>query len=365
MKQYYYKSNLSQYRKAKSRKRKGLLRFKQLIRSNKLVPLVILYVALIVVLVACVTVGSVSANNDESSETTTVEEVAEDTNTNPRSGSATITSEVLETASEEPKKEFVEIIRDSSESIFMEKNYFEALTNNTYTFDCVNVRTTPSTNGEIFITLPANTYVTRLNVRDDGWSEVVFENHIYYINSYYVGADDEHQAYLEAEAAKDTTPYNDELVEKWGFSYDLQKYLWQAVCEYTEDRGKRENYYCYLLGVMQHESSLGSDKSNYNSNGTRDLGIMQVNSSNWKELKEAGIISDYSISNLTCDELQYDNYTGIDAGMYFLNDIVSDYGITEQSYYVYNTGRKGDGSNKNSRKVYSYYKNWLSTIYGV
>lgn len=367
MERYYYtKSNNIHQRVTKGRSRRRVSkieRIKQKLKDNKLKVLAAIYVILIFSIITCVTITS-------KFDTEAVEEIAvTDINeiNNDVAEEALADQEVNSDVElvEEQHKEFVEIIRDESESIFIEKEYIDSIQNNAFTFANVNVRTSPSLDSEVLMVLDKNTYVTRLGDREDGWSEVVLNDHIYYINTYYLGTDDEYNTFLETEAAKDTTPYSDDLVNEWGFSYDLQKYLWSAVCSYTEDRAKREHYYCYLLAVMQHESSLGNDKSNYNDNGTRDLGIMQVNSSNWSTLKDVGIITTYSKSNLTCDELQYNDYTGINAGMYYLNDYVGEYGISEKAYFKYNTGRSSGESNKNSRKVWKYYQTWLHEIYGV
>ena len=366
MERYYYtkSNNIHQHvTKGRSRRRVSKIeRIKQKLKDNKLKVLAAIYVILIFSIITCVTITS--KFDTEAVEEITVTDINE---TNNDAEEALADQEVNSDVElvEEQHKEFVEIIRDESESIFIEKEYIDSIQNNAFTFANVNVRTSPSLDSEVLMVLDKNTYVTRLGDREDGWSEVVLNDHIYYINTYYLGTDDEYNTFLETEAAKDTTPYSDNLVNEWGFSYDLQKYLWSAVCSYTEDRAKREHYYCYLLAVMQHESSLGNDKSNYNDNGTRDLGIMQVNSSNWSTLKDAGIITTYSKSNLTCDELQYNDYTGINAGMYYLNDYVGEYGISEKAYFKYNTGKSSGESNRNSRKVWKYYQAWLHEIYGV
>lgn len=370
MKKYYYtKSNDMNQRVTKGRSRRRVSkieRIKRKFRSDKLKVLAAIYVILIFSIITCIAITS-KLDNNNSVEEITVTDINEDNNDVINAEEALAAQEVNSDVElvEDQHKEFIEIVRDESGSIFMEKEYIDSIQNNAFTFANVNVRTSPSLDSEVLMVLDKNTYVTRLGDKEDGWSEVIFNDHIYYINTYYLGTDDEYNTFLEAEAAKDTTPYSDDLVNEWGFSYDLQKYLWSAVCSYTEDKAKREQYYCYLLAVMQHESSLGNDKSNYNTNGTRDLGIMQINSSNWKDLKDAGIITTYSKSNLTCDELQYNDYTGINAGMYYLNNYVDEYGISEKAYFKYNTGKSSGESNKNTRKVWKYYQSWLHEIYGV
>ncbi len=370
MNTYYTKSSNKNQPETKGRSRRRVsnaTKFKRMLKNNKLRLLAAIYVILVFSIISVVTLKCELKSVDSSQiEEPTVTDINTDIN-------EADVEEALEgqevksdtDATKESHKEFVQIARDDSEIIFIEKEYFDSIQDNAFTFAKVNVRTAPSLDSDVLCVLDKNTYVTRLGDRDDEWSEIVINDRIYYVYTYYLGTDEEYNTFLETEAAKDTTPYSDDLVNEWGFSYDLQKYLWSAVCSYTEDRGKREHYYCYLLAVMQHESSLGNDKSNYNDNGTRDLGIMQINSSNWSSLKEAGIITTYSKSNLTCDELQYNDYTGINAGMYYLNDYVDEYGISEKAYFKYNTGKSSGESNKNTRKVWSYYQTWLHEIYGV
>ena len=265
---------------------------------------------------------------------------------------------------QQERKDYTLLDKNDGECLLIPTDAIKSIENNARTFNSVKVRTSPTTDSEYVTILEKNTPITVLENRTDGWSEIIMDNNIYYIYSYYIGGDEEYQTYLAEEAKKDHTPYNTELAETWGFSYNLQKYLWDSVCNYTTDDNTRQKYYCFILGVIQQESTFGKRVSNYNSNGTRDLGIMQVNSSNWSKLKKCGIISSYSLYDLTCDEL-LDPYTGIKAGMYFLNQYVNNYGISEAAYYQYNTGKKNSsGSNGNSRKVYNYYKTWLEKIYG-
>ena len=193
----------------------------------------------------------------------------------------------------------------------------------------------------------------------NGFVQVIYQDKIFYASEDYLGNESE---YTEYQKSLDKTPYNDYLISHWGFDKDKQKYLWgKAQDLYPKDPN---HCYAYLLAVIQRETDFGRDKSNWNSNGTRDLGIMQVNSSNWKELKNVGIITEYNMSNKTCDELQYNDYIGIDAGCYFLNKAISKYGLTEKAYWHYNTGKtSGSGSNKNSKVVWTYYQEWLKRLY--
>ena len=256
----------------------------------------------------------------------------------------------------------------------------ESKKDNYKVFSTVNVREYPSEEATIIVKLDKDSYCTVINVRDDGWSEVLIAKRIYYVKTMYIGNTiEEYQDYLEqkklteesiaeslaveqslAEAAKDKTPYSDYLVNEWGFSYDLQKYLWDEVCAYTSDENMQKQYYCFLLAVIQQESKFGKYDNNKNSNGTIDSGIMQVNSCNWKTLKNAGIITSYE--NGRCDELSNDDYIAIEAGMYFMNKIIDKLGVCEGAYYRYNVGH-GSGSNNNSKKVWGYYQEWYSLLY--
>ena len=226
-------------------------------------------------------------------------------------------------------------------------------------FTGVNIRTSPSEDSESIATLDAGSDIDVIKEEENGWTQILYNDNIYYIKSDYVGNDEEYKEYQDN---LDKTPYSDYLVEKYGFSKDLQKYTYN-LCEefYPADP---EHYYAFLLAVMQQESDFGRDRSHYNSNGTTDLGIMQVNSCNWKELKKKGLISSYDMSTLTCDELQYDDYINIRAALDEINICVNNHGVSENAYYSYNTGRhKKKGTNKNSHKVWKYYGEWCSRLY--
>ena len=225
-------------------------------------------------------------------------------------------------------------------------------------FTNVNVRTSPETSPDnIAFKLYSGKDVQVVEAGEE-WTEILYQDKSYYIASNYVGNEKEYKDY---QASIDKTPYNDYLVEKWGFSKDLQKYTYDLCKEfYPQDP---EHYYAFLLSVMQQESDLGRYRSHYNSNGTRDLGIMQVNSCNWADLKKKGLISSYDLNNLTCDELQYNDYINIRAGMDEMNICVNKWGISQNAYYSYNTGKhKTQGTNKGSRLVWNYYTEWCKRL---
>ena len=133
---------------------------------------------------------------------------------------------------------------------------------------------------------------------------------------------------------------------------ELQEYLWTKAKKAT---GDYKNYYAFLLGVMEHESSFRAGATHYNSNGSTDRGIMQINSSNIGKMKRAGLIG--SAQDL------YDAYKCIDCGTHMLNNYISMFGVSESAYYAYNTGRERQGSNKNSRIVMKYMAKWNSILF--
>lgn len=277
--------------------------------------------------------------------------------------------------------EYIELrIANSDETVTITNEALEQCKDNYKAFATVNVREEPSESSQIITQIKADSYCTVINVRDDGWSEVVIGRRVYYVNSSYIGNTiEQYQDYLKekeaieesiaeslaveesiAEAARDKTPYTEYLVNEWEFSYDLQKFLWDEVCDYTSNTELQKQYYAFLLAVIEQESKFGKFDNNKNSNGTVDSGLMQVNSCNWGTLKNAGIISTYS--NGTCTELSDNDYTAIKAGMYFMNKIVDQLGVCEGAYYRYNVGH-GSGSNRNSKKVWNYYQQWYSLLY--
>ena len=141
--------------------------------------------------------------------------------------------------------------------------------------------------------------------------------------------------------------------EQVPISVELQEYLWTRCKKACPDAYK--DYYAFCLGVMQHESTFRPKATHKNGNGSIDRGIMQINSSNVKKMKNAGLIS-------SSDDL-FDPEKCIDCGLHMLNNYVSKFGISESAYYAYNTGREREGSNKNSRIVWGYYQNWKEILF--
>lgn len=127
-------------------------------------------------------------------------------------------------------------------------------------------------------------------------------------------------------------------------SRDLQAHLYRQC----KIRGIE---YAFALGTIEQESHFVTDVvSDFNDNGSYDIGICQVNSGNLPKLLEAGYIQSY-------DDI-YDPYINIECGMYYLGMCVEAFGNTESAYYYYNTGHRRHGSNAVTRKVMEYTYKW-------
>ena len=133
---------------------------------------------------------------------------------------------------------------------------------------------------------------------------------------------------------------------------EIQEYIWTRCKKATTDY---ENYYAFILGCIQHESTFRAKATHHNSNGSVDRGIMQINSSNIGKMKRAGLI--------TSAEDLFDPFKCIDCGLWLMNQYIDKFGVSESAYYAYNTGREREGSNKNSRKVMSYMNEWQSILF--
>ena len=136
-------------------------------------------------------------------------------------------------------------------------------------------------------------------------------------------------------------------------SVEVQEYIW-TKCKKTTDDYK--NYYTFILGTIQMESDFKRTAIHYNNNGTTDRGLMQINSCNIKSCKSAGLIS--------CTDDLWDIYKNIDCGFHEMDDYIKKFGVCEDAYYAYNTGRQNGGSNKASRTVMSNMANWSQIIFG-
>ena len=323
--------------------------------------LALLSICLIIVSIAVTSVVIKIVGDDEESVDESVietESVIESTSTIIEEPETIMETEVTTMSEIEEKM--------SLEEETTKRNYNDLIIGTRISYDYVNVRSAPNTDASVYKTVDPKTEIHITDERSDGWTEICMDDEIFYIKSDYIGKEDGYENYLvEQEKKKDHTPYSSYLVNNYGFDYDKQKYLWKKCCQIYSDLDDQQKLYAFVLGLMQRESAIGTyhNKSHWNSNGTRDLGIMQVNSSNWGKLKKAGIISSYDPYNLTCDELQYNDYIGMDAGFYMLTPLIVKYGVSEDAYYAYNTGKSHGGSNENSRIVWKYYKEWYDRLW--
>lgn len=146
----------------------------------------------------------------------------------------------------------------------------------------------------------------------------------------------------------DDCPVNDAVP----LSTELQEYIWTRCKKATSDY---ENYYAFILGCIQHESTFRAKATHHNSNGSVDRGIMQINSSNIGKMKRAGLIA-------SAEDL-FDPFMCVDCGLWLMNQYIDRFGVSESAYYAYNTGREKEGSNKNSRKVMQYMAEWNALLF--
>ena len=135
-------------------------------------------------------------------------------------------------------------------------------------------------------------------------------------------------------------------------STELQEYIWTRCKKATADY---EKYYAFILGCIQHESTFMAKATHHNSNGTTDRGIMQINSCNIGKMQRAGLIA-------SAEDL-FDPYKCIDCGFWLMNQYIDKFGVTEDAYYAYNTGKEHGGSNRNSRKVMGYMSEWNAVLF--
>ncbi|ADO45587.1 Lytic transglycosylase catalytic [Hydrogenobacter thermophilus TK-6] len=105
-----------------------------------------------------------------------------------------------------------------------------------------------------------------------------------------------------------------------------------------------------LVVIAYVESGLRSDALNRNSNGTYDIGLMQINSSNIPKLKRMGIIQK--------EEDLWDTCTNIRAGAYLLKECIAIYDLSWRAVDCYNKGSKAKDISKYVWKVYKV----LSTV---
>lgn len=117
---------------------------------------------------------------------------------------------------------------------------------------------------------------------------------------------------------------------------NLQDWVYQMCNEYNIP-----GYEKLIMSKLYCESSYRTNLIHTNTNGTKDYGIAQINSSNHARLRRELGINDF-----------LDPYQSIRAGVYMMSECLADNGYNESSALAaYNTGRNGLGSTKYSRRV--------------
>lgn len=222
-----------------------------------------------------------------------------------------------------------------------------------YAFANLNIRSTPSLDGEVIGNIPENGVIDNVIRLEGDWALIQYDDITGYVNSIYIGTSETKEEYLKNQQNIETQVLkcSSYLEQNYGFTPDQQLYLFNKTKEVYSNTVDQLDYYYYLLAVIQRESDFKRKAYHKNSNGSTDLGLMQINSCMWKELRQNGIISS--------SEDLYDPYININAGMYELNQCVAKYGLSENAYYMYNTGKsKKAGTNKNSHIVWGYFLDW-------
>lgn len=135
------------------------------------------------------------------------------------------------------------------------------------------------------------------------------------------------------------------VVDDIPLSADLQAHTYEVSEKYSVP-------FSLLIAVMDQESDFRTSLRSSNENGTTDIGIMQINSSNKKMLK--------SKYNLDIE----DSYDNIEAGAVMLADLLTRYSV-EEALAAYNLGEGGlqkHGVNKYAGEVYALYLDYSSIL---
>ena len=119
-------------------------------------------------------------------------------------------------------------------------------------------------------------------------------------------------------------------------STELQDYVYQMCANYGIAGHEK-----VILAKLYCESSYNPNATHRNSNGTIDVGLAQINSSNHSRLRKTLGITNF-----------YDPYQSIQAGVYMYAEAMKANGYNEEmALAAYNTGRNGISSTSYSRRV--------------
>lgn len=137
---------------------------------------------------------------------------------------------------------------------------------------------------------------------------------------------------------------------------DLQQYIWQLTGERGLTESGRKTYYAALIGLCEGESTFHKNATRYNSNGTTDYGLFQVNTKKIIDLRKDGIIK-------SGDDI-YDPFINAKCGEYIFWMGYKRTGFDEQSYTQYLYGDTKVRSNKYTQRVWKMMKDWNSRLNG-
>lgn len=140
------------------------------------------------------------------------------------------------------------------------------------------------------------------------------------------------QTLNKTEQLIDRTEEYAEISKITGWSMDLAKHFIIETEVWKIDRYK-------ALAVCQLESNYDFNKINYNNNGTRDIGVFQINDVTYLPIVQV----------LKANGKQFDSwdrtdpYFGITAGIYWLSHLQNtyDYNSTHELLTAYNRGHGG------------------------
>lgn len=111
--------------------------------------------------------------------------------------------------------------------------------------------------------------------------------------------------------------------------------------------GRKYNYDPdYLRAIAKKESSFNSLAIGHNSDGTRDIGLMQINTGNFAWLKQR-------FPQLTYKKLLFDPCFNIHVGGYILNENFKLYGRRWVAVGAYNAGGKNNPKRVKIRYQYA------------
>lgn len=124
---------------------------------------------------------------------------------------------------------------------------------------------------------------------------------------------------------------------------------------------KAANYYhvdAYLLyAIANVESGMNPYAIGQNHNGTRDVGLMQINSSHFNELERKGI-TEYQLMTEPC--------VSIMVGASILSSMIKVYGYNWEAVGAYKAGLKKENFSQRmqyARKVWSKYQTFKKGVW--